>query len=172
MQGADYIIVGVLAFSVVLGGVRGFVREIAALVSWIVGLWLAWRFSGFLLPYLGGALATPSQKAWAARVIVLLGVLIVGHLVGGVLAWITHTAAGLGLVDRLLGAVFGFCRGVVIVGFLVLVGRALDLEREPWWLHASLTPHAEAVGRWLDTVTGGYGSIRHRFDLPALPGEH
>ena len=171
MQGADYIIFGVIGFSVLYGAVRGFVREVAALVSWILGIWIAWRFSGFLHPYLGGVL-DGTTRAWAARVIVLFLVLVIGNLTGALLAWIMHTAAGLGLMDRSLGAVFGFCRGAVIIGFLVMVGRTLELDGEPWWQKAHTIRYAEAVGHWVETVSGHHPDVRHRFELPALPGEH
>ncbi len=169
MQGADYIIVAVLAFSIILGAVRGFVREVVGVLAWVLGIWFAWRFSSFLYPYLGGVLDEPAQKAWAARVIVLFGVLLLGHIVGALLAWLLHTAAGLGLMDRLIGALFGFARGCVLLGFLVMVGHALELDREGWWRHARLMPYTEAVGRWLEVVSGHRYDIQHRFELPALP---
>lgn len=154
MQGADYIIVAVVGVSVILGVVRGFVREAVALLSWLVGIWVAWRFSGFLHPYLGGALESPEQKAWAARVLVLLLVLLAGALVGAILGWITSTAAGLSLMDRVLGFVFGLTRGALLVGVAVMAGHALHLERESWWQRARLTPYAEYVGRWLEDYAG------------------
>ena len=119
MQGADTIILVLIGISVVVGAVRGFVREAVALVTWLVAIWIAWRFSGFLHPYLGGVLETAAQKAWVARGIVFLIVLLVGALVGHLLVWVTRTAAGLGAVDRVFGALFGFTRGVVVE-----IGRA------------------------------------------------
>jgi membrane protein required for colicin V production len=154
MQGADYIIVAVVGISVILGVVRGFVREAVALLSWLVGIWVAWRFSGFLHPYLGGALESPEQKAWAARVIVLVLVLLAGALVGAILSWVTNTAAGLSLVDRVLGFVFGLTRGAVLVGVGVMIGHALDLDGESWWKRAQLMPYAEYVGNWLEDYAG------------------
>lgn len=171
MQGADYIILAVIGFSVICGAVRGFVREIAALLAWVLGIWIAWRFSSFLYPYLGGVLDEPSQKAWAARVIVLFGVLVIGNLIGALLAWIMHTAAGLGLMDRGLGALFGLARGAVMIGFAVVVGHALEFDGEKWWTRARLMPYAETVGHWVDTVSGHRADVRHRFELPPLPGE-
>ena len=172
MHGADYIILAIIAFSAVLGAIRGFIREVAAVLAWVIGIWLAWRFSGFLHPYLGGVLDEPEQKAWAARVIVLAVVLIVGNVTGALIAWIMHTAAGLGLTDRAIGLVFGAARGMVIVSFLVIVGQALEFEREPWWRTSTRIRYAEPVAHWLEKIGGrSAADIRHRFDLPALPGE-
>ena len=154
MQGADTIILVLIGISVVVGAVRGFVREAVALVTWLVAIWIAWRFSGFLHPYLGGVLETAAQKAWVARGIVFLIVLLVGALVGHLLVWLTRTAAGLGAVDRVFGALFGFTRGVVVVAFAVMLGHALGLENEPWWTHSRLMPYVEAVASSLRGYVG------------------
>jgi membrane protein required for colicin V production len=167
MQATDAILIGLLLVSMTFGAVRGFVREATGLASWLVGIWVAWRFSGFLHPYLNGALETPAEKTWAARIIVLLLVLFAGHIVGAILAWATHTAAGLSGLDRVLGLVFGFVRGVVAIGFLVMVMHALSLEQEPWWKGAQLAPYADSVGEWLDGFSGHVR--RHGRREPAEP---
>lgn len=162
MQGADTIIVLLIGVSVVVGAVRGFVREGVALVTWLVAIWIAWRFSGFLHPYLGGALETSAQKAWLARGLVFLAVLLFGALVGHLLSWLTHTAAGLSAVDRALGLLFGFTRGVIVVAFAVLLGHALRLENEPWWQHSRLMPYVDAVASWLHGYAGESRELAQR----------
>jgi membrane protein required for colicin V production len=162
MHGADYIIVAGVGISVVVGTMRGFVREIVALATWLVAIWVAWRFSGFLHPYLGGVLETPEQKTWAARAIVLLAVLLLGALVGAALSWLTRTAAGLSLVDRVLGFVFGCARGALVAGFAVLLGHALRLEHEPWWKQSKLMPYAEYVAAGLESFAGPGREFAHR----------
>ena len=162
MQGADFIIVAVIGLSIAVGVVRGFIREIVALATWLVAIWVAWRFSGFLHPYLGGVLESPEQKAWVARGIVLVIVLLIGALAGSVLSWITNTAAGLSVVDRALGFLFGLTRGIVVVGFCTLLGQALKLDHEPWWRHATLAPYAETIGNWLGRYAGETRELAHR----------
>lgn len=167
MQGADSIIVAVIGISIIVGIVRGFIREAVALATWLVAIWAAWRFSGFLHPYLGGVLESSEQKAWVARGIVLLAVLLIGALVGTVLSWVTNTAAGLSLIDRALGFLFGLTRGVLLVGFGALLGTSLHLEQEPWWQHSKLMPYAETVGGWI----GGFAGETRRLAQRALREE-
>ena len=162
MQGADFIIVAVIGISVIVGAVRGFVREAVALITWLVAIWVAWRFSGFLHPYLGGVLETPEQKAWLARGVVLLAVLLLGAMAGALLSWLTRTAAGLSAIDRFFGVVFGLTRGVVLVGFAALLGQAMKLEHEPWWKHARLAPYAVNVAGWLESFAGESRHLAHR----------
>lgn len=162
MQGADYVIVAIVGLSAVVGIVRGFVREAVSLLTWLVAIWVAWRFSDFLHPYFGGALESPAQKAWAARVIVFGLVLLAGAVVAAVVSWATHTAAGLSLFDRILGFAFGLTRGAVVVGLLVIAGFALDLDGERWWERSQLMPYAENVAEWLAGFAGEGEALARR----------
>ena len=166
MQGADFIIIAVIGLSIAVGMVRGFIREIVALATWLVAIWVAWRFSGFLHPYLGGVLESPEQKAWVARGIVLVLVLLVGALIGTLLSWITSTASGLSIMDRALGFLFGLTRGVLLVGFGALLGQTLKLDHEPWWRHAKLAPYAETIGGWLAGYAGETSRFARRAHTP------
>ncbi len=150
MDGADHIFAIILLLSGTVGYFRGFIRESIALLSWLVGLWVAWRFAYVVNPWLGGALAEPGIREWMGRAIMLLIVLLIGSLVGSIVAHFARRAVGLAAMDRLLGAVFGLVRGVVIVGLLVLAGRAAELNNEPWWSETKSMPAAESVANWLE----------------------
>ncbi len=162
MQGADYIIFAVIGISAVVGVVRGFIREAVALLTWLIAIWIAWRFSGFLYPYLGGLLETTAEKAWVARAIVLVAVLLLGAVAGNILSWLSHTAAGLGFVDRLFGFVFGVTRGVVLVGFGAMLGLTLRLEHQGWWGSSKFAPYAMHVASWLEGFAGETKALARR----------
>lgn len=149
MNGADYLFAAILLISLVLGCFRGLLREAIALVAWLAGLWLAWHFSYLLYPWLGGALAEPGIREWTARAIVLFLVLLTGAAVGAITSHFMQRAAGLALMDRMLGGLFGLVRAAVVIGLLVIGGKAVDLDLEPWWQKTRSMPAAEAVARWL-----------------------
>jgi len=152
MTPVDYIIAAAVGLSVLFGAVRGFLRESVALLGWLVGLWLAWRYAYMVEPYLGGALAGTDLQVWAARAIVLLAVVIASWILGSMLGYLVERS-GLTLgVDRLLGSVFGLVRGAVIVGFAVMLGEAADLQGEAWWRDSKLVP----VGQEMAGVLRGY----------------
>jgi membrane protein required for colicin V production len=152
MTPVDYIIAAAVGLSVLFGAVRGFLRESVALLGWLVGLWLAWRYAYVLEPYLGGALYGTDLQTWAARVIVLLAVVIASWILGGMLSYLVQRS-GLTLgVDRLLGGVFGLVRGAVIIGFAVMLGEAAELQGEDWWRGSKLMP----VGQEMAGVLRGY----------------
>jgi membrane protein required for colicin V production len=109
-----------------------------------VAIWLAWRFGALIEPKIGNWAADPDVRIWIARAIVFVFALLLGSLA----SWaarqlIRHT--GLSGVDRALGAVFGFARGVLIVGLLVLVLDFLELDQDGWWQSARFRPYAEQV---------------------------
>jgi membrane protein required for colicin V production len=152
MTKVDYILAATVLISVLFGVIRGFLRESIALLGWLVGLWLAWRYAAELLPFLGGELAGTPLQIWVARGIVLLAVVVCAWLLGSLLGYLVQRS-GLTLgIDRLLGGVFGLVRGAVIVGFVVMLGEAARLEGEAWWKESKLLP----AGREMARVLRGY----------------
>jgi membrane protein required for colicin V production len=149
MTGVDYILAAVVVLSTIYGGVRGFLRESIALLAWLIGLWLAWRYSSLVTPYLGGALEGTELQVWVARGLLLLAALVAGSILGSLLSYLVQRS-GLSLgVDRILGAAFGVVRGAVIVGLLVMLGQAAELTREPWWKQSRLMPYAAEMANVL-----------------------
>lgn len=166
MTPIDYILAGIVFISMVFGAIRGFLRESIALLGWLTGLWLAWRYAPLLEPYLGGSLADTELQVWVARIIVLLTVVMAAWLVGSLLGFLVQRS-GLTLgIDRILGGVFGLVRGAVIVGFAVMLATAAEMRTEPWWKASKLIP----IGEEMASILQGYVETGRQFvdDLPPL----
>jgi membrane protein required for colicin V production len=153
MNLADYLVIVAVILSAVIGAVRGFLREAVALASLILALFCAWQFADLIEPYLGGLLATPPVRTWAARVIIVLVVLLIGMGVGALLSYFVRLSLFSG-TDRLLGFVFGLLRGVVLLGVFVILGQLLRLDGESWWRHSRLIPYGETVANGLRAIVG------------------
>ena len=152
MTTVDYILIAIVLVSMLFGAIRGFLRESVALLGWLVGLWLAWRYAPLLEPYLGGSLTGTELQEWVARLILLLAAVIAAWIIGSLLGYLVQRS-GLTLgVDRILGAVFGLVRGAVIVGFAVMLAQAALMQDEPWWKESKLIP----VGVEMASVLRGY----------------
>ena len=165
MTPVDYILAATVLLSVLFGVVRGFLRESVALLGWLVGLWLAWRYSHLLLPYLGGDLAGTELQEWVARALVLLATVIASWILGGMLSYLVQRS-GLTLgVDRLLGGLFGLVRGAVILGFAIMLGEAARLNVEPWWAASRLMP----VGIEMAGVLRGYVETGREYVTESSP---
>jgi membrane protein required for colicin V production len=149
----DYIILGVVLFSAIAGLVRGFLREICSLVTWILAFWLAWRLGPLLEPHLGGALSSESVRHWAARVPIFILVLMVGAAIGALISHLVRLSLFSGL-DRLLGFLLGVLRGLVILGLAAMICHAVRLDDEAWWRGSRLAPYIEGIANVLRSTTG------------------
>lgn len=139
----DYTAVGIVALSVLLAVYRGVVREIAALAGWVAAFILSGMFAQDVAQWLPLALS-PMLKAVIAYLVIFLGVLLLSGLAGMLLARLFR-AAGLGLADRAVGALFGLARGALIVFVAVMLAGLSSVPREPFWREAVLSGPLETA---------------------------
>ncbi len=153
MNSTDYIVIVAILLSAIVGAARGFLREAIALGAWVVALFIAWHFSDLIEPHLGGLLADSQVRPWAARVIIVVLVLLIGAALGATLGHFVRLSIFSGL-DRALGFIFGVVRGLVLLGVFVILGQLLRLQGEHWWRHSILIPYGESIANGLRTVIG------------------
>ena len=153
MNWTDYAIIALMAFSCIFGLYRGVLREIVSLVTWLAAVLMAWHFAYLLEPHLGGALNSEAVRPWAARTIIFITVLLLGTAAGAIATHFMRLSLFSSL-DRLLGFLFGFLRGAVALGLLVMVCHAVHLQQEPWYRASTLVPYAEHAGNVLRALVG------------------
>ena len=147
MTAVDWSIAALVSVSLLLGVLRGFVREVISLVGWIVGAYLAVRFSVALGARIALAIEWPIVKTLLAGVLIIAACVFSAALLG----WIVRqllVAAQLSIADRTLGGVFGLARGVLIVAVLVYFVRDTPLARQPFWRDSMVLPQVEAAVRF------------------------
>ncbi|MFA4970437.1 MAG: CvpA family protein [Sulfuritalea sp.] len=144
MTAFDYAVLAAILASVLVGLWRGVVSEILALVAWIVAFLVARAEASVVANWLAGQIAEPGMRLAAAYVLIFVGVLIIFAL-ARMLVSLMLKAAGLGLLDRLLGAGFGVLRGVLVVLVAVLVAGMTPLPKADWWREATLAPPLETA---------------------------
>lgn len=146
MTWLDYAVIGVFAVSLVLGAWRGIVREVISILGWVIAFLAASLLAGPLGPEMPQAIPTPELRVAAAYVAVFAASLIVTSLVGLLLSKIVQ-AAGLGGVDRTLGALFGAARGALIVLAAAVVAGLTSAPRQAVWRDSASAPLlVQAVG--------------------------
>jgi membrane protein required for colicin V production len=158
MYAVDYLLLLVIVASTVLGGVRGFLREVISVLTWLIGLIAAWQLGDILEPYLGGLLSGDNVRPWAARAIIFIIVLLIGSAVGAVVNYLVRLSIFSG-TDRFLGGLFGMLRGVVFAGLFALLGQLFELDTERWWGKSLFIPYAVSVGHALETMTGEWVEV-------------
>jgi membrane protein required for colicin V production len=151
MDAVDWILLALLGVSMLLGMWRGLVREVISLAGWIAGFWIAQEWApqaGAWLPLQG---ASEVLRYLAGFVTVFLVVLITSVVLGWVVSKLV-SAVGLGVVDRLLGGVFGGLRGVMLLLTLAVVVSLTPMHTAPWWTGSPVARSLVDGLQWLKPV--------------------
>jgi membrane protein required for colicin V production len=135
----DWVLIVLLACSTIRAFLRGFLLEIFSLVGLVAGILLAsWNYNALAMSL--SRWITPFTTAQiVAFLFIAIGVMIVCGLAGRLLRS-SASAIGLGLIDRLLGAVFGLVRGCLLGIALMMVLAAFG-PRSDWIANSHLTPY-------------------------------
>ena len=137
----DYIVLLIMVCSVVISTLRGLVKEILSLISWIVALVVANAFGGTLADWMPDIIPGQLSRMIVAFLLLFVGVrLLMALVMRAVDAMIK--ASGLSLADRGLGGLFGLARGCVIVMAMVLVCGMTAIPQQGFWRDALLSPVA------------------------------
>lgn len=151
----DYLVLFVLICSIVISTLRGLVKEILSLLSWIVAFVVANAYGESLAELLPDMLPGSTTRLIVGFIALFIGVRILMGLLTMALNEVVK-ATGLTLVDRGLGGLFGLARGLVIVLAAVLLCGMTAIPEQSFWKEALFSPLAETAAR---TVT------------PFLPGD-
>jgi membrane protein required for colicin V production len=144
MTGFDYLVIAIIAISVVVSVVRGAVRELISIASWVVSGYLALRFASAVADLLPAGMTSPTLRLAAAFVAILLGSLLLFALLSLALSQLLKRS-GLSATDRFLGGLIGFARAVVILLVITLLAGLTTLPREAAWRNAMFAPPLEAL---------------------------
>ncbi|AIF48473.1 CvpA family protein [Dyella japonica] len=165
MNWADYIILAVLGVSVLIGLWRGLISEVLALGIWAAAFWVAWTFGPSVATGLEHHIELPSARIFVGYGACFVAVLILGALVRFLVSRLVE-GTGLSGTDRLLGMVFGFARGVLLVTLGVFLLGFTAFIRDPWWHDSVLLPQFKGVAAWLGERVPD--NVRHYLNPPAL----
>ena len=128
---------------------RGFVREALSLAAWIVAFVAASVFAQTVADLLSGLIVNTTGRLIVAYVVLFVGILILGTAVNAVMAKLIKLA-GLSTLDRLLGTLFGFTRGLIIVLVVVFIAQELlPVQDQQALLESDIMPHLEMIAHWL-----------------------
>ncbi len=145
MSAADWVILLVILISVLQAASEGFFHEafgIAGLViGYIVAAWQYQSFADWSAPHV--------QSQWVAQVFAFLllffGVMLLAGISGRIARWLMRLA-GLTFFDRVLGALLGLLRGVLVVA-IVLVCMTAFAPASTWLEQSQFAPYFLVVGR-------------------------
>jgi len=136
MHPADIVILAALALSLIVGFMRGFVREAFALLGWLLAIVIARSFNEPLAAWLAHWVSTPSIRLVLSYGSLFLGTLLTVSLLGTALRQLAHRG-GLSLTDRVLGGLFGIVRGALLL-LIALMLMAPFVKHDAWFRDAML----------------------------------
>ena len=139
MSSTDWILLTVLAASMLVGAWRGLVYEVLSVMGWIAAFLLA----QWLAPEVADKLPMQSSgetlRYAAAFVLVFIASVFAAGLVSALMKRLI-SAVGLRPVDRILGGVFGLFRGLILLLALSVVVHMTALQESEWWLESQGAP--------------------------------
>ena len=151
MNWADYVILAVLAVSILIGLMRGFTREVLGVIGWVLAFWVAFTFTHQAAEWLTPHIATPSVRRAAA----FGGLFLIVMLLTSVLNYFIGKLVRNGMLasaDRTLGAGFGLLRGLVVIAAIIWAAGSTVARADPWWQQSALIPRLEWTADLLKSV--------------------
>ena len=144
MTSFDYTIFVIIGISIVVSMMRGAVRELLAIAGWLIAIYIVKTYATQLIPLLPADIPTESLKILAAYIITFLGVLLIASVLTIALSTLIKKI-GLNWLNRGVGALFGFARGLLIVSVLVFLAGLTSLPQDARWTNAMFSSPLEAL---------------------------
>ena len=145
----DIVVLGIVVISALLASVRGFTREVLAIVAWAVAAAAAWFLHPLLLPRIKDYIANPNiALVVAIGAIFIVTLLIVSLLTVKFSDFILDSR--IGALDRTLGFLFGAARGflICVIGW-VFLAWLVQGKMPDWATTARSRPILETSGNTL-----------------------
>ncbi|MGD9508337.1 MAG: CvpA family protein [Geminicoccaceae bacterium] len=130
----DVVAIVIVLLSALAALLRGFVREVLGLASWLGAAILAFLALPFVTPLVQPVIAGPALASGVAAVGTFLVALVVLKMLSGMVASAIDGSA-LGPLDKGLGLAFGAARGAFIVcaGYLA-AAYLVNPDQHPTWV--------------------------------------
>ncbi|HBA09865.1 MAG: colicin V production protein [Methylotenera sp.] len=140
----DYIVLIIIGLSVILSVMRGMIREVLAIVGLVAAFYVGVTYTNQLLPMMPIDIPNDALRVLAAFLVLFLATLLLATLLGIALSAI-FKKAGLGWLNRFLGALFGVARGLLIVCVIVFLAGLTDIPKDSRWRNAMFSAPIEAL---------------------------
>ena len=135
----DYIIIIIMTYLILMGILRGFVREIFLLAGIVLGVWLGILFQPRTTDFLRSYLPDGNYLPLLSIALLFAVTFIVCNILGRILKFLFKKAF-LGGLDRVLGAVLAVIKGIFI-SYIILIALTFFLPaKTPLIAGSSLAP--------------------------------
>ena len=144
----DFVVLLILFLSIVISVMRGLVREVLSLASWVGAFLVAKYGAPVVAGWLPGLISHPNARLALGFVLVMVASVLLFSLLSLQFAKLVKVT-GLSGTDRALGAFFGLARGVLVAVLLVLLAGLTPLPKERYWREAFFRAPLETMASWM-----------------------
>lgn len=148
MNEIDIAILVVITISLLIGLLRGFVKEIMSLFAWVAAIWVGLTFSRGFSVLLENMIDIPVARIAAAFVILVILTLIISSVINYFVELLLEKT-GLSGVDRVLGVLLGIVRGVLVIALLIMLASMTPAPEQALWQQSNLIPLFQSLALWL-----------------------
>ncbi len=176
----DYSLLAVFFISVLGGLMRGGVREIISVVTWIAAFIIAGLFSHSLAAYFSSspevksALSSASTSTFGVSAASQVSMLALGLsfsilffatiIIGSLFGYFANRAVeggGVSIGNRFIGGIFGLGRGYLIVLLIIFLAQLTPFSQQTVWSESSLVKGFQPMVQWLENIVQpGFESLK------------
>jgi membrane protein required for colicin V production len=179
----DDAILLIFLVSVLAGLMRGLVKEVISLFTWIAAFIVAILFSTRVASMFTGSDQVQSAVSNASNnigmnasqsvsvlsigvsfLLLFVATLIIGSIINYIISRAVESG-GISFINRLLGGVFGLARGFLIILVGIFLIQLSPVQDEPWWQASQFVKSYQPSVKWLgDTVSPGFENLKAKVD--------
>ena len=149
LNGFDYLLLAIVGLSLLLGIKRGFVTELVALFIWIAAFFLSLYFSSDVASHLSFVSSDPQTASLVGFILIMIAAIIIGAIVNFIVSAASR-GDGKGVIDRLIGAVLGLCRGAVMCFVIVFILMQTNWVGANWFNESRYAPMLANIASYVD----------------------
>jgi membrane protein required for colicin V production len=178
----DIIVIAVVLISATLAMVRGFVREVLSVASWIAAVAAAYFFYEPVVPLIRPYIESPTVASIvAAALIFFFALIMASYITTKISDFVIDSRVG--AIDRGMGFIFGAARGVLLVVIALWFFNFLVAQPPDWVANAQTGPMLQDLGdqlvlalpedieAWIQSHTRGEGEVGGTTEEPTPPAE-
>lgn len=166
----DYLVLGIIALSGLIAFFRGFIQETLSLLLWVIAFASAMFLNVYLEPYFIDYIDSPEIRRILTIISVFVGIIFLGGLLIKLLRGLVHWS-GMGGLDRLLGVLFGFLRGMLLIVVIYLVLPS-DFKQSSFITEskssAYLEKYAPMIEKFFKSMISDKNSVMLKSDISTI----
>ena len=144
MANVDALFLIIISLSILVGILRGLIKEVISISSLIVSIWASINFGASVGSYFEFWINEPKFQLWVGMIATFLSIIIIGMILARILSKIFRLSLST-KIDRILGASFGFFRGCLLTSIFVLGGQLTNAPESDWWNRSNLIPYSKLL---------------------------